>query len=89
MLETRIGAALIIFRGKRGVSDLMEKRIYDCFIFFNELELLELRLRELQSCVDFFVICEAPVTFRGKQKPLYYLENQSRFLEFKEKIIHG
>ncbi len=66
----------------------MEKRIYDCFIFFNELELLELRLRELQSCVDFFVICEAPVTFRGKQKPLYYLENQSRFLEFKEKIIH-
>jgi len=62
--------------------------IYDCFIFFNELDLLELRLNELDSIVDKFVIVESTETFSKQKKPLYYNENKDRFLKFKDKIIH-
>jgi hypothetical protein len=62
--------------------------IYDCFIFFNELELLELRLHELAGVVDKFVLVEATRTFTNKPKPLFFQENQDRFREFKDKIIH-
>lgn len=62
--------------------------IYDCFVFFNELDLLEIRLNELDSVVDKFVLVESKRTFQKKEKPLYYLENKSRFKEFEDKIIH-
>jgi hypothetical protein len=66
----------------------MGKRIFDCFTFFNELDLLELRLNELHEQVDFFVIAESPVTFQGQKKPLFFAENRQRFAAFAEKIIH-
>ena len=62
--------------------------VYDCFIFFNELDLLELRLNELDSVVDKFVIVESTETFSKKKKKLYYSENKDRFSKFKDKIIH-
>lgn len=62
--------------------------IYDCFNFYNELDLLELRLRELNSVVDRFVLVESTVTFTNKPKPLFYQENKKRFAEFHKKIIH-
>jgi beta-1,4-mannosyl-glycoprotein beta-1,4-N-acetylglucosaminyltransferase len=62
--------------------------IYDCFTFFNELELLELRLHELAGVVDRFVLVEATQTYSNKPKPLYYQENRSRFDGFRDKIIH-
>jgi beta-1,4-mannosyl-glycoprotein beta-1,4-N-acetylglucosaminyltransferase len=62
--------------------------IYDCFTFFNELELLELRLHELADVADKFVLVEATKTHSNKSKPLYYRENHSRFGEFHDKIIH-
>jgi len=66
----------------------MNKRVFDCFTFFNELDLLELRLNELYDKVDFFVLAEAPVTFQGQPKPLFYAENKHRFADFADKIIH-
>jgi len=60
--------------------------IYDCFTFFDELDLLELRLQILDPVVDRFVLCEAPFTFRGKPKPLYFAESQSRFARWNHKI---
>jgi hypothetical protein len=66
----------------------MSKRVFDCFTFFNELDLLELRLNELYEQVDFFVLAEAPVTFQGQPKPLVYAENKPRFAAFRDKIIH-
>jgi beta-1,4-mannosyl-glycoprotein beta-1,4-N-acetylglucosaminyltransferase len=63
-------------------------RIYDCFIFFNELDLLEVRLHELDPVVDRFVLCEATATFRGKPKPLHFKENRERFQPFLKKIVH-
>ena len=46
--------------------------IFDTFTFYNELDLLELRLNILGDVVDYFVINEATITFTGKTKPLYY-----------------
>ena len=62
--------------------------IYDTFTFFNELELLELRLNELAGLVDKFVLVEATRTFTNQPKPLYYWENRERFAAFADRIIH-
>jgi beta-1,4-mannosyl-glycoprotein beta-1,4-N-acetylglucosaminyltransferase len=62
--------------------------VIDVFPFFNELELLELRLRILSPFVDQFVLVECPQTFSGKPKPLYFQENQSLFSAWREKIVH-
>ena len=62
--------------------------IFDCFPFFNELDLLEIRLNELSDIVDVFVLSEATLTFTGKEKPLYYLENRDRFYKFADRIHH-
>jgi beta-1,4-mannosyl-glycoprotein beta-1,4-N-acetylglucosaminyltransferase len=62
--------------------------IYDCFSFFNELDLLELRLNELSSTVNKFVLVEATLTHSGLPKPLYFKENEGKFEEFRHKIIH-
>ena len=64
------------------------KKIYDCFIFFNELDLLELRLEEHFDRVDIFVLCEANTTFTGRPKPLVFLENWGRFEKYASKIRH-
>jgi beta-1,4-mannosyl-glycoprotein beta-1,4-N-acetylglucosaminyltransferase len=61
---------------------------YDTFIFFNELDILELRLNMLYEHVDYFVLVEATKTFTGVNKPLYYNENKERFSQFNNKIIH-
>jgi hypothetical protein len=62
--------------------------IYDCFPFFNELELLEVRLHELDGLVDKFVLVEATKTFPGHPKPLHFADNRERFSAFADKIIH-
>lgn len=63
-------------------------KVYDCFLFFNELDLLDIRLHELYDHVDKFVLVESVETFRGGLKPLYYKENEKRFEKFSDKIIH-
>lgn len=60
----------------------------DAFLFFNELDLLEIRLNILDSSVDYFVIVESDETFTGIPKPLFFAENQSRFEPWRHKIIH-
>lgn len=62
--------------------------VYDCFQFFNELDILKLRLHIMAPVVDRFVISEATETFSGNPKPLYYEENKEMFAEFADKIIH-
>jgi hypothetical protein len=63
-------------------------KVYDCFLFYNELELLELRLNELDPYVDKFVIVEACETFRGQPKSFFFDENKSRYEKYADKIIH-
>ena len=61
--------------------------IIDCFLFFDELDLLEVRLHELQDVVDVFVLTESPITFTGIEKPLFFQENKDRFKGFE--IVHA
>jgi len=62
--------------------------IIDCFIFYNELDLLNYRLNLLNNVVDYFVIVESRYTFTGKEKQLFYNENKYLFKNIHEKIIH-
>lgn len=62
--------------------------VYDCFQFFNELDMLKIRLNVLGPVVDRFVISEATETFSGLAKPLYYEKNKELFEEFSDRIIH-
>lgn len=61
---------------------------YDCFTFFNELDLLDLRLHEHDDFIDKFIILEGDRTFPGKKYDSIYLKNQDRFAWAKDKIIH-
>lgn len=63
-------------------------KIVDTFIFYNELDMLEFRLKEMGSCVDYIVIVEATKTFAGKDKPLYFMENKHRYEKYQHKIVH-
>jgi beta-1,4-mannosyl-glycoprotein beta-1,4-N-acetylglucosaminyltransferase len=65
-----------------------DTRIIDCFIFYNEIEILLYRLNILNDIVDYFVIVESSYTFSGKIKPLYFNGNKELFEKFKDKIIH-
>lgn len=62
--------------------------IIDAFIFFNELQLLEVRLNELAEVCDFFVIVEAAQTFGGRSKSYCFLDHKDRFSKFLHKIIY-
>jgi beta-1,4-mannosyl-glycoprotein beta-1,4-N-acetylglucosaminyltransferase len=63
--------------------------VFDSCIFFNELELLEMRLNILNDVVDYFVLTESPFTVSGNEKPLYYQENKDMFGKFNDKIVHN
>ena len=63
-------------------------KTYDCFLFFNELDLLELRLNVLNDVVDYFVIVESAITFQGEDKEFFFEKNKSRFAKFENKIIY-
>lgn len=60
--------------------------IYDCFMFYNELDLLELRLNTLSDVVDEFVLVEGTETLQGDTKELIFKNNIDRFEEFKDSI---
>lgn len=62
--------------------------IIDAFIFYNEFEILEGRLEYLYPHVDYFVLVESNYTFSGKLKPLYYMQNMSRFKKYLDKILY-
>jgi len=62
--------------------------IYDCFTFFNELDLLEIRLNILNDYVDRFVLVESTKTHQGKSKPLFFSQNKNHYEKFLDKIIH-
>ncbi|AFM13275.1 glycosyl transferase family 17 [Turneriella parva] len=70
------------------MSNKRTPRVYDMFPFFNELELLEIRLNELDPVVDIFILAEARHTFQKKPKDLIFEQNKERFTKFLPKIRH-
>jgi len=63
-------------------------KIYDCFPFYNELDLLDLRLAELYDHIDHFVIVEATTTFQSNPKQLFLKDNWDRYAQYHDKMIH-
>lgn len=62
--------------------------LVDTFMFYNELDILELRLTILDQYVDRFVLVEAEVNHIGGPKPLYFNENKERYAKWLPKITH-
>ncbi|MES3032184.1 MAG: hypothetical protein V4699_03005 [Patescibacteria group bacterium] len=72
---------------KEGILDYRKKiKIYDIFTYNGEADILEIRLNILKDYVDQFVIVEAPTTFSGSKKPLYFEEQKPHFAPFLDKI---
>ena len=61
-------------------------KIYDCIQFFNEENVLDLRLNILDEFVNFFVIVESTTDHQGNTKKLNFDIN--KFTKFKKKIIY-
>ncbi|KAF9142901.1 hypothetical protein BG015_000601, partial [Linnemannia schmuckeri] len=59
-------------------------RIIDVVPVNDELDMLEVRMEELDSVVDLFVIVESEFTFMLKPTPLYFRRNKDRF----KKVVH-
>jgi len=70
------------------IDEPPKKKVVDCFIFYNELDILEYRLNILNDTVDHFVLVESTKTFMGNEKPLFYADNKDRFSKFNDKITH-
>jgi hypothetical protein len=62
--------------------------IFDLTMFRDELDMLEVRLREFEDLDVTHVVAEAPVDHRGHPKPLHYAENKDRFAPWSDRIIH-
>lgn len=61
-------------------------KIFDCFMFYDEDLILEMRLNILSKFVDYFIIVESKFFHNGKKRPLKFeLKN---YLKFKDKIIY-
>lgn len=61
-------------------------KIFDCFMFYDEDLILEMRLNILSKFVDYFIIVESKFFHNGKKRPLKFkLRN---YLKFKDKIIY-
>ena len=61
-------------------------KIFDCFMYFDEETILELRLNILDQYVDYFVIVESNFTHNGETRNLNF--NPEKFKKFKKKIIY-
>lgn len=61
-------------------------KIYDCFSYWDEDLLLDLRLNILNDYVDFFVIVEGNKTWQNNPKKLQF--NIDNYKKFKDKIIY-
>ena len=61
-------------------------KIFDCFMFYDEDLLLDLRLNILDQHVDFFVIVESKYFHNGKERQLKF--DIKKYKKFENKIIY-
>ena len=61
-------------------------KIFDCFMYFNEEMVVDVRLNTLNDFVDYFVIVESKFTHKGEPRELRF--NHKKFERFKDKIIY-
>lgn len=65
-----------------------DSKVVDAFLFYNELEMLDLRFEELYDYVDYFILVESNHTFTSKPKKLFFKENYQRYSKYLDKVKH-
>lgn len=83
-----LGKAQNFYRRNINITQTRLPKVYDCFQFYNEAEILHMRMEILNPYVDHFVIVEMPKDHHGRSKPLYFKECFHEFEKFKDKIIY-
>lgn len=63
-------------------------KIFDCFLYNGENNLLDIRLNYLYNYVDYFVVVESCQTFQAKKKKFLLEKNFKKINKFKKKIIY-
>jgi beta-1,4-mannosyl-glycoprotein beta-1,4-N-acetylglucosaminyltransferase len=63
-------------------------RVVDAVLMSSELDLLEIRMHELDGVVDAFFVVESNATFTGLPKPTHFAANRARFARFEHKIVY-
>ena len=63
---------------------MTSNKIFDCFIFNDEINLLKIRFNILNDYVDYFVICESKYDHNKKLKKFNF--NINLFSKFKKKL---
>ena len=61
--------------------------IYNCFPFYDEFMMLDIRLAELGDVVDKFVLVESTITHSGKPKPLFFSDAMENYAKWKDKLV--
>jgi beta-1,4-mannosyl-glycoprotein beta-1,4-N-acetylglucosaminyltransferase len=61
-------------------------KIFDCFMYFDEEVIVDVRLNTLNEFVDYFIIVESRFTHKGDLRELKF--NHKKFERFKDKIIY-
>jgi beta-1,4-mannosyl-glycoprotein beta-1,4-N-acetylglucosaminyltransferase len=63
-------------------------KIIDSFHFYQELELLEIRLKYLYDYVDHFIILESSQKFNGEKRDFLFEKNKKKFERYADKIYY-
>lgn len=63
-------------------------RIFDGFLYFNEADLLDIRMHELRGVVDYSIIVEAAWTFRGHIKAPQFARDAERIEDLMGSVLH-
>jgi hypothetical protein len=67
---------------------LKKNKIVDCFFFYDEIEMLKLRVKELSPYVDYFIIIEGKIDFRNNPKNININLKDDFFNDYRQKIHH-
>ncbi|PCI78293.1 hypothetical protein COB21_01320 [Candidatus Aerophobetes bacterium] len=70
------------------VSNTAFAKVYDCFMFFNEYDILDIRFHELYDHVDHFVIVESCEGHAGLPKEFNFEKNKEMYAQFLDKVIY-
>ncbi|KAJ3188180.1 hypothetical protein HDU85_005330 [Gaertneriomyces sp. JEL0708] len=70
------------------ITNATSPKLFDAIIFSFDLDMLEIRLRELYPVVDTFFILETDASYDGAPKDLFYENHKDRFAFARGKIVH-
>jgi GT2 family glycosyltransferase/ubiquinone biosynthesis protein Coq4 len=72
--------------GRLVEHQVFQRKVFDCFLYNGEVDVLEIRLRELAEVVHRFVVVESDTTFSGLRKRLKFDPFDARLTPFADAI---